>query len=245
MKDLIKMKIFLEGNIGSGKSTLVRLLQEYFHSVNSDIQIEVLQEPVNEWINMRDTEGKNILEYFYENQKRWSYSFQMNAFITRSKLLMSKINSYNSQGNILMERSIYSDRNCFAKNCYEKGLMSELEWKLYNNWYHWIVDEFKLEADAYIYLRTSPEKCYERLHKRGRTEESSVPLDYLQEIHQKHEEWLSVENKVLFINGDQEFEEDGVYLLSILQKIIHFCQKLQVAEKKQEKVQSSSEHLDF
>ena len=111
------MKIFLEGNIGSGKSTLVRILKDYFQSINSEIQIEVLQEPVDDWIQMQDKEGKNLLEYFYEDQKRWSYSFQMNAFITRSKRLMEKMNSYNSQGNVLMERSIYSDRNCFAKNC--------------------------------------------------------------------------------------------------------------------------------
>ena len=108
------MKIFLEGNIGSGKSTLVRFLKDYFQSINSEISIEVLQEPVDDWIQMQDQQGKNLLEYFYEDQKRWSYSL-MNTFITRSKRLMEKINSYNSKGNVLMERSIYSDRNCFVK----------------------------------------------------------------------------------------------------------------------------------
>ena len=88
----------------------------------------------------------------------------------------------------------------------------------------------KLKADAYIYLRTSPQICYQRLTKRGRKEESSVPLEYLEEIHQKHEDWMSNEPNVLFLDGNPEFESQDEYLFSIIKKIITFIHTLQLSE---------------
>ena len=124
------MKFFIEGNIGSGKTTLVNYLKslEIFKEKN----INTVLEPVEEWKSFKDSEDKNLLEYFYSDPKRWSYLFQMNAFITRGKLIEEQ------DGILLMERSVYSDRNVFAKNCYEKGLINEIEWKTYVNWFDWL-----------------------------------------------------------------------------------------------------------
>ena len=76
--------ISIEGNIGAGKSTLVDILKKI---LGKELESVFLQEPVDTWLNTVNEEGKNILDLFYNNQERWSYSFQMNAFITRLKLI--------------------------------------------------------------------------------------------------------------------------------------------------------------
>ena len=60
------MLISIEGNIGTGKSSLVRMLEEKYKYTDA---IVFIQEPVNEWLNLKDTDGENILEKFI-NLKR-------------------------------------------------------------------------------------------------------------------------------------------------------------------------------
>jgi deoxycitidine kinase len=80
----------------------------------------------------------------------------------------------------------------------------------------------KLHLSGIIYLRTKPETCFERLQRRARSEEATVPLDYLQSLHQRHEDWLLhqkpslnlhaslKDTPVLIIDSDLEFETDAV-----------------------------------
>ena len=72
----------IEGNIGSGKSTLVKKLKQQLHNIDS-IKVIFLDEPVSVWENIKDKSGKNIIEKYYENQKKYAFSFQMMAYITR------------------------------------------------------------------------------------------------------------------------------------------------------------------
>ena len=213
------MKFFIEGNIGSGKSTLIdhlNSLDEY-----NNFNIKILKEPVDEWKNFKDKDtDKNVLDYFYTDPKRWGYLFQMNAFITRSKL----IDKYKSTKIILMERSVYSDRYVFAKNCHDKGMITSIEWDTYVNWFEWLSGMLKLNGDAYIYLRTSPEKSYERIKKRNREEEKDITLEYITEIHKKHEEWLNKKSdNILILDGDIENSQERLENFS--KEIINFIKK--------------------
>ena len=229
------MKFFIEGNIGSGKSTLIEYLQT--QSKYNDKKIKILKEPVDEWKNFKDKKtGKNVLDYFYKDSKRWGYLFQMNAFITRSKL----IDKYKLTNTILMERSVYSDRYVFAKNCYEKGLITSIEWDTYINWFEWLSDMLELNGDAYIYLRTSPEKSYERIQKRNRIEEKEISLEYITEIHNKHEIWLNKkQDNILILDGD--IENSQKRLENFSEKIIQFMIKLLRKETKETKLENKIE----
>ena len=75
-----------------------------------------------------------------------------------------------------MERSVFSDKNTFALNCYENNLLNKIEWQIYNEWFDWLSKDLDLDGDGYIYLRTSPEVAYQRLQKRCRKEEINIPL---------------------------------------------------------------------
>ena len=80
--------ISIEGNIGSGKSTILKYLKEYYKNNNNII---FLQEPVDQWDEIRDKNNKTILEKFYEDQTKYSFAFQMMAYISRLSLLKDTI----------------------------------------------------------------------------------------------------------------------------------------------------------
>ncbi len=211
----------VEGNIGAGKSTFLKLIQDRLH-------IQVVLEPHDQWQRVGGTE--NLLEKFYTDMPRWAYTFQTYAFVTRimNQQEHARRNIFASQ---LLERSVYSDRYCFAYAAYEQGTMNSLEWKLYQEWFSWLVENYTTKPAGFIYLRTSPETCYKRLKKRCRKEETGVTLDYLQKLHDKHETWL-VEKvgiapylkniPVLSLDCDIDFENDQKEQERHIDKIISF-----------------------
>jgi len=107
--------ISIEGNIGSGKSTILNSLKEYF---KSNQKIVFLQEPVAEWNEIRDKNNITILSKFYENQKKYSFAFQMMAYISRLSLLKDTIAKY-PDSIIITERCLNTDRHVFAKMLYD------------------------------------------------------------------------------------------------------------------------------
>ena len=138
--------------------------------------------------------------------------------MTRAKLL----NRYKDSP-ILMERSVFSDRHTFAKTCFEKGSLNSIEWNTYIEWFDWLSKEFNLEEDAYIYLRTDPKISYKRIQKRARKEEKQISYEYVLEIHNKHEDWLSTKQNVLILDGNIENSNDRMIEFST--KIFDFISK--------------------
>ena len=192
--------IAVEGNIGTGKSTLGKLIQEKIKNMEG---VEFIQEPVHKWIELKDVTG-NILEKFYKDQDRWSYTFQHNAFITRAQDIMS----HRDKRMIIIERSVLTDRNVFAKLLHENGKMSDMEWKLYTQWYDWLNKEFAIRPDRFIYLRADPEISYNRMKKRLRNEEVGVPYEYIKNVHEKHEEWMNKLGSVDIIDVNEDFVDN-------------------------------------
>ena len=80
-----------------------------------------------------------------------------------------------------MERSIFTDRYVFAHNCYQNGLMTDLEWQIYQKWFDWLLEEFEiiLKPTGYVYLKAEAEISNQRIQKRKRDEESDIPYSYL------------------------------------------------------------------
>ena len=177
--------ISIEGNIGSGKSTVVNSLKEHYS--NGDIYF--LEEPVNEWIEIQDSSGKNIIEKFYENQKRYSFSFQMMAYISRLAMLKRAIKECEEKEYrfIVCERSLQTDKNVFCKMLYDSGKIEDVELQIYNKWF----DEFITEIPStnFIYIKTEPQISFERILKRNRKGET-IKLDYLQMCHKYDNDWL-------------------------------------------------------
>ena len=91
--------VSIEGNIGSGKSTVINTLKEYYKSsYKNNNKVYFLEEPVSEWVEIKDSDGKNIIEKFYENQEHYSFSFQMMAYISRLAMLKRAIKHCKEKG---------------------------------------------------------------------------------------------------------------------------------------------------
>ena len=178
--------ISIEGNIGSGKSTFVEYLRK-----NLCDEICFLDEPVDIWNTIVDKDGKNIIENYYKDQKRYAFSFQMMAYISRLSLLKRAIES-NSYKYIITERSLNTDKEVFCKMLYDDNLIEKIEYDIYIKWF----DEFKPNIEIqYVYLRCDPFIAEERVLKRSRKGEI-ISLDYLKKCHQYHEQWLLKENTI-------------------------------------------------
>ena len=194
------MLVSIEGNIGSGKSTIINFLK----NLNSN-DIVFVDEPVDEWVKIKDNSGQNALQLFYDNQKENSFWFQILAYITRLRNLIDVIKN-NENKIIICERSIYTDKNVFASMLYQSGMFKEIEWKTYLYWF----DTFKeqTQLDLILYVNTEPEECLARINKRNRIEEKNkISLDYLKECHDKHIQWISTTNtKIINIDGHQSIE---------------------------------------
>lgn len=178
-----KFTVAVEGNIGSGKTTLL----DYFGRFSD---VEVLQEPVERWRNMK---GHNLLKLMYEDPARWSLAFQTYVQLTM-------VDNHTKKTSVpvkLMERSIHSARHCFVENLYKSGHMSAAEYTVLNEWYEWINLTQDVSVDLIVYLRTSPEVARERIRQRDRAEEHSIPLEYLQALHELHEDWLMGKKNLL------------------------------------------------
>lgn len=199
---------FVEGNIGSGKSTFLKKLSSEF---------KVVQEPVDEWSNMKNANGKNILEEFYEDPKRNAYLFQSIAFRSRIRNITDLTDE-----SVIIERSIYTDRMVFAEVCKEEGNINEIEWTDYKDWFDFIVKHISFKPKGFIYLRTDPEKSYDRINKRNRSGESNISLDYLRKLHIRHDKWLMNEVDVLVLDVTEDFESNPELLEKMIQKVRDF-----------------------
>ena len=184
----------IEGNIGSGKSTLI----EHLRSIKSvgTRPLIFLPEPVDVWETIVDEHGLNILQLFYTDQVKYSFSFQMMAFISRYCLLESCA-AANPGAVIVTERCLFTDYHVFAALLHETDCMNTVEYAIYKKWF---ARFNKFALSGIIYLKCTPEVALARCARRNRVGET-VDLAYLKLCHDKHD-WIDFETDVPLIELD-------------------------------------------
>ena len=217
--------ISIEGNIGSGKSTLLANLREHYK--NND-NVIFLKEPVDEWAKIKDINGTTILEKFYADQEKYSFSFQMMAYVSRIKVLRDTLKEKNIGQDkkhyiIITERSLYTDKMVFAKMLYDSGKIEDVNYQIYLNWFDTFSGEFPVHK--VIYVKATPEKCYERIAKRSREGEENIPLEYLTACSLYHDNMLDktidscVCNEQLILDGNIDIYENKTQVDEWIQEI--------------------------
>ena len=230
--------VSIEGNIGSGKSTLLENLRNYY---KNNTRVIFLREPVDDWEQIKDKQGNTMLQKFYADQEKYSFSFQMMAYISRLKILRDTVkqiknnlglkswmdNVKNVEGIedkyvIITERSLYTDKHVFAKMLYDQGKIEDVCYQIYLNWFDEFAKDFPIGHA--VYVSTEPIKCYERVHKRARVGEEVIPLGYLEDCHNYHNDFLSPlrDDNKLVLNGNLDIFEDKKIVESWLEQINAF-----------------------
>jgi len=224
--------VSIEGNIGSGKSTLLANLRNYY---KNEATIVFLKEPVDEWEKIKDENGTTILEKFYSDQEKYSFPFQMMAYVSRLKVLRDALKnirekeSLNKKTIIITERSLYTDKMVFAKMLYDSGKIEHVTYQIYLNWFDTFSEEFPVHK--VVYVKTSPEKCHLRIMKRARDGESNIPLDYLNSCNSYHNNMLDkssnecVCNDQLILDGNIDIYENETQLDKWIREINDFITK--------------------
>ena len=204
----------IEGNIGSGKSTLLEQLQKKY--VN-DPSICFLQEPLDVWNSIKDESGISILQKYYADQKRYAFTFQMMAYISRISLMREALKK--NYRVILIERSVYTDSSVFAKMLFDDKKIEEIEYKIYLRWVNEFIADFP--PVKYIYVRAEPEISYWRIQKRGRQGEI-IPMEYLENCHKYHDDWLmNTTSPLLQLDANADIDESLDIWLEAIDKFIH------------------------
>jgi deoxyadenosine/deoxycytidine kinase len=219
--------VSIEGNIGSGKSTLLANLRSYYEN-NSDVIF--LKEPVDEWEKIKDENGTTILEKFYGDQNKYSFPFQMMAYVSRLKVLRDALKCIDRTQTrrivIITERSLYTDKMVFAKMLYDSQKIELINYKIYLNWFDTFSEEFPV--NKVVYVKTDPEICHSRIMKRSREGESNIPLEYLENCNNYHNNMLDVNlddcvcDEQLILDGNVDIYENNDQLEKWINEIEGF-----------------------
>jgi len=199
----VKKFVAVAGNIGVGKSSLVSRLCER-------LGWQPFYEPVEENPYLAD---------FYREMQAWSFHSQIffltNRLRTHHQLLKHPTSA-------LQDRTIYEDAEIFAHNLYRQGLMNERDYRTYRHLYE-VLTEFLPPPDLVIYLRASVPTLLDRITRRGRDYERHISADYLGQLNQLYEQWISGFNlcPVLAVPADDlDFVANSTHFDLIVQKML-------------------------
>lgn len=195
------MHIAIAGNIGSGKTTLTRLLARHYG-----------WEPHYESVDFNP-----YLSDFYNDMNRWSFNLQVYFLKERLKDILS----FQSSGkDIIQDRTIYEDAKIFAPNLFRQGNMNTRDFETYSDLFDQMQNLIKY-PDLTIYLKTTVPTLVAQIQKRGREYENSMRIDYLQGLHELYEEWIEdYGGRILVIDADIcKFEDNPTDFEDVVRQI--------------------------
>ena len=177
------MHIAVAGNIGSGKTTLTRMLAHRYG-----------------WTpRFEPVDNNPYLSDFYADMKRWSFNLQIYFLNKRFKEV---VEIAQSKQTVIQDRTIFEDARIFAPNLHGQGMMSDRDFKNYTDLFDLMMSLVKL-PDLMIYIRSTIPNLVAQIQKRGRDYEQTMQLDYLQGLNQRYEEWIAgYKGNLIIVDGD-------------------------------------------
>ena len=195
------MHIAIAGNIGSGKTTLTKMLSAHYGWTPKF-------EPVD---------FNPYLADFYEDMERWSFNLQIYFLNKRFKDVV-EIKKHDDV--VIQDRTIYEDAHIFAPNLHDMGLMSTRDFENYNDLFN-LMMSLVGAPDLLIYLRSSIPNLIAQIQKRGREYEKSIRIDYITGLNEKYENWIaSYKDNLLILDVDRiKFENNPEFFREVTDKI--------------------------
>ncbi|MCQ2140918.1 MAG: deoxynucleoside kinase [Bacteroidales bacterium] len=191
------MHIGIAGNIGSGKTTLTRMLSEHYG-----------------WTPRYEAVSYNpYLEDYYKDIPRWSFCLETYFLKQRFKDVLEIAKSDQT---IIQDRTIFEGVQIFVTNNHDLGNLSDRDFDTYMELFELMMSLVKA-PDLMIYLRSSIPHLVHQIQKRGREYEQSISIEYLTGLNERYEKFISeYKGKVLVIEADDldflERPEDFAYI---------------------------------
>ena len=200
----------LEGNIGSGKTTIMKIISNHFKDV------EFIEEPVKQWQNLG---GMNLLDSFYSDPKRWGFSFEFFSMLTKIEALLKAAES--DKPIIIIERSIFSNR-VFMDLSKELGKLDTMEYCMLINTYNFYLAHVYPQISGVIYLDTPVDECIKRITRRNRGEECTIEKSYLEAIKNKMDEMCNSSTMIVIrIDGMYDCNRDVKRVCDDISRQLH------------------------
>jgi deoxyadenosine/deoxycytidine kinase len=197
-----KYFVAVAGNIGSGKSSLTRLLSQHFG-----------------WQPFYESVDDNpYLSDFYADMKRWSFHLQIyflsKRFTDQKRIIASPLS-------VIQDRSIYEDAEIFARNLYEIGNMDERDYRNYRELFS-VMTHYLQPPDLLIYLRASIPTLQRQIARRGRDFEQSIKREYLEQLNRLYEDWTKnyMLGRLLVLESDaMDFVNNGNDFAHVISRV--------------------------
>ncbi len=177
------MHIAIAGNIGSGKTTLTKLLASHYG-----------------WTpHFEPVDFNPYLDDFYKDMSRWSFNLQIYFLNKRFK---DVVEIAKSNDTIIQDRTIFEDARIFAPNLHAQGYMRDRDFETYTDLFDLMLSLVKL-PDLMIYIRSSIPTLIAQIQQRGREFEQSIRIDYLQGLSERYEKWIEgYKGNLIIVDGD-------------------------------------------
>ena len=196
------MHVAIAGNIGSGKTTLTRLLAKHY-----------------KWQpHYEEVDDNPYLDDFYNEMERWSFNLQIYFLNSRFRQILE---IREKEKDVIQDRTIYEDAYIFAPNLHAMGLMTNRDFENYRSLFE-LMESVTEGPDLLIYLRSSIPNLVNQIHKRGREYETSISIDYLSRLNERYEAWIHGYDKSNLIILDVDninFVDDPEHLGEVINRI--------------------------
>ena len=182
------MHIGIAGNIGCGKTTLTRMLAQHYG-----------------WTPKFESVSHNpYLEDYYKDIERWSYNLETYFLAQR---FQDVLDIAKSEDVIIQDRTIMEGVYIFVANNKAMGNLSDRDFDTYMQLFSLMMSMVN-KPDLLIYLKSSVPHLVSQIQKRGRDYEKSISIEYLNNLNERYEEWISsYDGPVLVIEADElDFE---------------------------------------
>ena len=196
------MHIAICGNIGSGKTTLARMLSKHYNWKSE----------------LESVEDNPYLADFYEDMHKWAFHLQVYFLNNRFNQIK---NIQASEVSTIQDRTIYEDAYIFAANLYKSEFLNDRDYSSYLSLFHSMIHHVDA-PDLVIYLKADIPKLVQQIQKRGRDYEDAIRLDYLKNLNEHYEEWIQGYDlgKILIIDvNDMDYVANVEDFSTIVSKI--------------------------
>jgi deoxyadenosine/deoxycytidine kinase len=229
LKDINRKFIVIDGVIGAGKTTVIRLLESKLsstvtasspnHQSEKRLKVKAIYEPVDLW------NRTGALKYFYEDITKNCYEFQTYTFVTRIGSVIDEIYNCPDADVYILERSIWTDRYIFMELL--KDMVGNLRMDMYNQWCDLWAYIMPMKVSKWVLLDTSLDESLRRINIRNRSGEEGINVDYQTNLYVKHIEFFDKLQKdckpVLIVDSslmDTDFIENSEKFDEIVEKIM-------------------------